>query len=153
MIRAWILRICSMTVGIALGSSVLLAQVSPTDMKKVPVSVVMTSNFPYPGDIVILRRPDLVPSDLIVMRTETAQADLFSEAVRDLLDIRGIDGDIPVAKTLLRTRPSGSTTRRKLLPWSERVLNDLRGQPVQPFADFSSAQVIRIWLPRAKKAK
>lgn len=134
-------------------STLASAQTQTTKIKRVSVSVVLTSAFPYTGDVVILRRPETVPSDLIVMRTESATAGLFSEAVRDLLDVRRVGGDFPQTATLLRSRPSDSKARRKLLPWSERVLADVRAKPVETFGGFTNAQVVQIWLPRTHKEK
>jgi hypothetical protein len=129
------------------------AQNERAKVKRVPVSVVLTSSFPYSGDVVILRRPELIPSDLIVMRAEAATPAIFSEAVRDLLDIRRIAGDSPQAGALLRSRLGDSKSRRNPLPWSERVLTDARAKPFEAYAEFSNAQLIQIWLPAKKKAK
>jgi hypothetical protein len=134
-------------------SVVASAQTQTTKVKRVPVSVVLTSAFPYAGDVVILRRPETVPSDLIVMRSDKATAEIFSEAIHDLIDIRRIGGDLPETNALLRSRPTDSKTRRKLLPWSERVLADVRAKPVETFGGFTNAQVVQIWLPRTHKDK
>ena len=134
-------------------ASVAIGQAEPTKVKRIPVSVVLTSDFPYSGDVVILRRPEAVPSDLIVMRTETATPEAFSEAVRNLIDIRRVSGDSPQANALLRTHSSDSKARRKPLPWSQRVLGDLRAKPIETFNEFTNAQVIEIWLPPTKKNK
>jgi hypothetical protein len=146
--------ICTVAIVLAADSSLLSAQAkSGTEKKRIPVSVVLTSAFPYSGDVVILRRPESVPSDLIVMRRENATPELFSEAVRDLQTIRRVGGDMPQVGALLRSRPNTSKARKKPLPWSERVLADVRNKPVETFGGIANAQVVQIWLPPTKKAK
>jgi hypothetical protein len=157
MMRKVLQPICSVVIALVFMSGLLSAQdqsakVKHATVKRVPVSVVLTPSFQYPGNVVILRRPESTPSDLIVMRTESATPEVLSEAVRDLQDIRRADGDFPQTAALLRSRSNGSKERKKPLAWSARVLKDLHAKPVQGFGGFTNAQVVQIWLPRTKKA-
>ena len=125
----------------------------PDSKKRVPVTLVLASTFPYDGNSIVMRELDPAPHDLIVLRESDASAQTLSDAVGDLIGIRRLSGDFPASNALLRTKISGGRVHRKLLPWSDRVLRDLRAAPLETVPNVGEARTIRIWLPKTPTAR
>ncbi len=120
----------------------------PSRPTRVPVTVVTVERLPVPGaPFVVLRRADASPRDVIVLPAG-ADAKLLSEAVQALLVARQAGGDTAAATATLRVRPQrGRTSQRPVLPWAQRVLNDLRRADARPVEGVGSVRAVEIWVP------
>ena len=115
---------------------------------RVPVTVVIVERLPVTGaPFVVLRRADATPRDVILLPAG-ADAKLLSEAVQALLAARQAGGDTAGASATLRVRPRrGRTSQRPVLPWAQRVLNDLRRAEARRVEGVGSVPAVEIWLP------
>jgi hypothetical protein len=122
---------------------------APGAPTRVPVTVVLVERLPVPGaPFVVQRRPGAAQQDVILLPA-SADAQLFSEAVQMLLVARQAGGDTPVTAATMRVRPQrGRNTPQRVLPWAQRVLNDLRRAEARPVEGIDSVQAVEIWLPR-----
>ncbi|HEU4453734.1 MAG TPA: hypothetical protein VFR81_11775 [Longimicrobium sp.] len=116
---------------------------------RVPVTVVLVERLPVPGTpFVVQRRPGAAQRDVILLPAG-ADARLFSEAVQMLLVARQAGGDTPVRGATMRVRPQrGRNTPLRVLPWVQRVLNDLQRAEARPVEGIGEVQAVEIWLPR-----
>jgi hypothetical protein len=114
---------------------------------RVAALVFVTDSFPYPGNVAILRRRAASPQDVIVIRSQEASAFDLSEAVRTLLQLRGVSGDSASIDGTFRSRALNTTTTHSVLPWAERVLGDLRTQKPHNVAHVGFGRSVKIWLP------
>lgn len=121
---------------------------APGAPTRVPVTVVLVERLPVPGaPFVVQRRPGAARQDVILLPAG-ADARLFSEAVQVLLVARQAGGDTATAAATLRVRPQrGRTSQRPVLPWAQRVLNDLRRAEARAVEGVGSAPAVEIWLP------
>lgn len=115
---------------------------------RVPVTVVIVERLPVTGaPFVVLRRADATPRDVILLPAG-ADAKLLSEAVQMLLIARQAGGDTAAAPATLRVRPQrGRISQRPVLPWAQRVLNDLRRAEPRRVEGVGSVPAVEIWLP------
>lgn len=122
---------------------------APVAPSRVPVTVVLVERLSVPGaPFVVQRRPGAAQQDVILLPAG-ADARLFSEAVQMLLVARQAGGDTPVRAATMRVRPQrGRNTPRRVLPWAQRVLNDLRRAEARPVEGIGTVQAVEIWLPR-----
>jgi hypothetical protein len=140
---------------VPLSSRSLGAQQGSRTPTRVPVTVALverTEN--YGGDpVVLLRRTDLSPRDVILLREDTATGKQLSEAVLDLLNIRGQMGDTASMTAAVRVRPhTGAPGRaRRELPWAQRVVNDVRKAELQTIPGVGTVRAVQIWLPPQRK--
>jgi hypothetical protein len=113
-----------------------------------PATVAMVDSLPVPGvSFVVQRRPDLTPSDLILVRESATPAEV-SDAVRTLLTARLIGGDLPTSHATIRLRPrEQSQAARREFPWTPRVLADLRRATTRSIPDVGTVRAVDIWLP------
>jgi hypothetical protein len=118
--------------------------------RRVAALVVLVDSIKQPdAPYVVVRRPGLVPADVILLRAGADAAQL-SDAVRGLLAARQASGDIPSSAATFRVRPhrsQGALTRNPL-PWAPRVLRDLHRAEVQEVSGVGGVQAVQIWLPR-----
>jgi len=116
--------------------------------RRVPVTVATVERLPVPGaPFVLVRRTNAAPRDVILLPAG-ADAKLLSEVVQALLVGRQAGGDTAAAPATLRVRPQrGRTSQRPVLPWAQRVLNDLRRAEARPVEGVGSVPAVEIWLP------
>ncbi|HEU4455861.1 MAG TPA: hypothetical protein VFR81_22540 [Longimicrobium sp.] len=121
---------------------------APGAPTRVPVTVVLVERLPVPGaPFLVLRRVDAAPRDVILLPAG-ADARLLSEAVQTLLVARQAGGDTAAATATMRVRPQrGRTSQRPVLPWAQRVLNDLRRAEARAVEGVGSVPAVEIWLP------
>lgn len=127
---------------------------APGRPTRVPVTVALVERLPQPGEpFVVLRRADGVAEDVILLPA-TADAAQLSVAVQMLLVARQVDGDTASTRAFLRQRrPDGGNPPRRVLPWAQRVLNDLRSAAPRPVADIGNVPAVRIWLPPQRRGR
>jgi hypothetical protein len=114
---------------------------------RVPVLVVMVDSLQAARQpFLIVRRPSQSGPDAIVL-PHGAGADALSAGVRAMMLTRRQGGDTAAAPMLVRAHGSARGLSR-VLPWTPRVLLDVRGAPLQPFGRYGPAHVVQIWLPR-----
>jgi hypothetical protein len=115
---------------------------------RVPATIVIVERLPVVGaSFLVLRRASAAPRDVILLPAG-ADARMLSEAVQTLLVARQAGGDTTTASATLRVRPQrGRTSQRPVLPWAQRVLNDLRRAEARPVEGVGSAPAVEIWLP------
>lgn len=113
-----------------------------------PATVAIVDRLPVPGvSFVVQRRPDLTPSDLILLRASATPAEV-SDAVRALLTARQVSGDLPTTTATIRLRPrQESQFKRRDLPWTPRVLADLRRATTRTIPGVGTVRAVDIWLP------
>jgi hypothetical protein len=116
--------------------------------RRVPVTVATVERLPVPGaPFVVVRRASAAPRDVILLPAG-ADARLLSEAVQTLLVARQAGGDTASAAATLRVRPQrGRSSERPVLPWAQRVLNDLRRAAARPVDGVGTVPAVEIWLP------
>lgn len=121
---------------------------APVPRARVPVTVALVDSLPMddPG-YRILRRAGGTPRDVILLRS-AADGAIFSEAVRSLAVIRAVTGDTADASAFVRAHPSaGEPARTRVLPWAERVLNDLRSANPRVVPGVGRVRAVEFWLP------
>lgn len=92
-----------------------------------------------PQDVVLLA-PDITPQQ-------------FTEAVEALLLVRS-QSPGAFAETVGRVRvrrnaPSGA--RRRVLPWADKVLSDLRSAPIRHVPGAGFVRSVQVWLPTPQR--
>jgi hypothetical protein len=113
---------------------------------RLPVTLVFSEELPDPqARFVILRQPGKSRTDVILLRPDADERTL-SDAVRAIMVTRARANALPGGGGMLRTRHSAA--RSAILPWAERVLNDLRSAAVQPVEGIGNVKSVEIWLPR-----
>lgn len=127
----------------------------PARPTRVPVSLALvdsarTGDAPYR----ILRRADVAPHDVILLRSGSDAA-VLSEAVGNLLLIRAQTGDTARVNGVMRVqRARGAPGRApRVLPWAGRVLNDLQLAPAREVPGVGSVPAVEIWLPPQRGRK
>jgi hypothetical protein len=120
---------------------------------RVPVTVALAEQLDGDASAVILRRSNVAPHDVILLRAAGANGRQLSEAVLDLLTIREKMGDTPSTTAAVRVRPkAGAPGRvRRELPWAQRVVNDVRKAEVQDIPRVGNVRAVQIWLPSHQK--
>lgn len=121
---------------------------------RVPATIVLADSFPYPGtNAVIIRRrgdaTDRARPDIIVLRGSTATTQELSDAIVNLLSVRGGLGDTASSSRILRVHPHPGVSEAKpkaVLPWAQRVLADLRIAPERQIAGVGRVRAVDIWL-------
>lgn len=118
-----------------------------TQTSRLPVLVVVTSQFDGPGSSVILRRSNETPHDVIILRADSANAEVLSQAIVSLMRVRTANATEPPPSGVVRVR-----TQRGgppvVIPWTEKVIRDLRQAPERSISGIGKARAIEIWLPR-----
>jgi len=116
---------------------------------RVPVTIALVDSIAQPNaPFVIVRRADVAPNDVILLRTG-ADAQHLSEAINALLVARQASGDRPATTGTFRVRPRQNVrTARRGLPWAPRVLADLRRATRQTIPGLGTYPAVVIWLPR-----
>jgi hypothetical protein len=134
------------------GSFPALAQSSrkPGQVARVPVALVLVDSLAQPGvPYVVQRRPNALPHDVILLRSDVTAAQL-SEAMNSLLVVREATGDFPTTAGTLRVHPHGTAAaalHRRPFPWAERVFHDLHRAKAAPVAGVGNVRSVVIYLP------
>lgn len=118
---------------------------------RTPVTLVLTDRLNDTVAFQVLRRPDQQPHDLILLPGGATAADL-SAAVQVLMTARRLEGDTASVRSLLRMR-SDPGRSRDVLPWAQRVVDDLRRSAPRTIPDFGTAPAIDIWLPATRRGQ
>jgi hypothetical protein len=100
-----------------------------------------------------LRRQNVAPHDVILLRASVANAQQLSTAIFDLLAIRQRTGDQTTRTGPVRVRPSqvNGGSRRRELPWAQRVIDDVRRAEVKHVPGVGNVRSVQIWLPRQQQ--
>jgi hypothetical protein len=119
---------------------------------RVPAAVVLVDSLPQQGaPFVIVRRVDVAPGDVILLRTG-ATAEHLSDAVRALMMVRQVSGDSATTARTMRVRPrQGAAQNRPVLPWAPRVIADVSRAQVENIPGVGPGRAVTIWLPRQRK--
>jgi hypothetical protein len=131
----------------------LQAQEGSTERKvvmRVPVTIALVERMPDEfSPVVILRRRDATPRDVILLRSSMASSKHLSDAIVQLLTIRVLSGDTAMANATMRVRPAEGTQGqiRREYPWVQRVFNDLRKAEPQVLTGVGTVPNVQIWLP------
>ncbi len=139
-----LLKFMIISAALAIPASALDAQTHrPT---RVPVTIVLADRVEGDAPFVLVRRTDVSPRDVILLRTG-ADARTLSDAVRALITARSIAGDTATQAAVLRVRPSGGARGRPILPWAPRVLADLQRAERRAVAALGHVRAVEVWLP------
>ena len=140
---SWLLGLLFLVTGQL--SAQVAAPRSPRAPARVPVTVALVEQLPYPdAPFIILRQ--LTGSDYILLPAD-ADAALLTDAVNALLLARQRGGDRAPADALLRLRAPERVRGARPLPWAARVLADLRNAPRRSVPRVGQAPAVQIWLP------
>jgi hypothetical protein len=138
-----------------LSNADLAAQQGLGTRMRVPVTVALVERLQDYGDgpAVILRRSDVAPRDVILLRAEAANAQQLSRVVFDLLAIRRQVGDTASITGAVRVRPQKGAPARtpRELPWAQRVVDDVRRAELQNIPGVGMVRAVQIWLPPQHK--
>ncbi|CAN5862099.1 hypothetical protein BH23GEM3_BH23GEM3_25990 [soil metagenome] len=145
------------TLAVPVSTARLAAQqnASPAAPTRVAVTVALVDDLPYGGGAsAIVRRAegaftDDSRHDVIVLGSRGASARELSSAVMDLLAIRGQQGDTASANAVMRVRPRAGSQgeARRVLPWAQRVVNDVRRAEPRLIEGLGEVRAVDIWLP------
>lgn len=117
---------------------------------RVRVTLVLVNSLSSNEEFRIVRRAVEEPHDVILL-TDVATSGTLSAAVQDLLSVRAQQGDTARLDGIVRIRHSGQISRR-MLPWAERVLSDLRRARPRSIPGFGTLPAVDIWLPPQRRA-
>lgn len=151
------LNLLLLTTAISLGSQLHAQQgASARPVTRVPVTLALLDTLSGDNPFRIVRRADLQPHDVILLRSSADSAAL-SAAIRDLLSIRGVQGDTVRAgsSAALRVRrsPGGRRQPVRTIPWARDVMNDLRNSRPREVAGIGNVPAVQIWLPPQRGPK
>jgi hypothetical protein len=121
---------------------------------RVPVVIALVDHTPgREVASVVLRRVHTTPHDVILLHADSANAQLLSNAVLDLLAIRGARGDTASEDVVVRVTSKSLHTGqvRRRLPWTQRFINDLHDAEKRVVAGVGVVQAVQIWLPPRKR--
>jgi hypothetical protein len=131
------------------------AQTGPAPAGRVPVVVAVTDSANFGQDVVILRRPDAVVPNLILMSRAVATPERLAAAAATMFAIMQRDGDRPTTRALYRVS-TGMTGASRDIPGARRALGQLRAANAGAI-DVTGAAVVqttRIYLPdQASRAR
>lgn len=118
---------------------------------RIRATIAMVADFPYASEAFVIRRyAGDNPTDVILVR-EGISAAALSDAIRALMTVRHVGGDIPAASATMRLRRTQArNSERRTLPWVGRVLADLRRAAPADVREVGRARSVEIWLPRQK---
>lgn len=133
---------------IGAAASVAAAQSSRNPAGRIAVTVAVTDSANFGEDIVILRRPEADPPNVIVMSRAAATAQHLAAAAATLSVIMQRDGDRPSAPGLYRV-PGDATGPAAAISGAKRALEALDESSAAPFgvAGVGPARVTHIYLP------
>ncbi|HEY0018572.1 MAG TPA: hypothetical protein VGC13_19855 [Longimicrobium sp.] len=143
---SWLLALLVVVVGELSAQATLQ---SPRTPSRVPVTVALVEQLPYPdAPFIILRQS--AGSDYILLPAD-ADAALLTDAVNALLLARQRGGDRATADAVLRAQVPERVRGARPLPWVARVLADLRSAPRRSLPRVGQAPAVQIWLPRQNR--
>lgn len=118
---------------------------------RIRATISMVADFPHASEAFVIRRhAGDNPMDVILVREGISAAQL-SDAIRALMTVRHVGGDIPTASATMRLRRTQvRNSERSTLPWVGRVLADLRRAAPADVREVGRARSVEIWLPRQK---
>lgn len=122
---------------------------------RVPVTLTLVDTLPATTPFRILRRADLDPRDVIVLRRGADSAAL-SAAVEQLRLMRQVQGDTAATTGMVRVRSrDGAGRAPRMLPWARRVMDDLHHAAPRTVAGVGTVPAVVIWLPpqRGRRAQ
>jgi hypothetical protein len=139
--------LCGSLLVLAAAGSVAAAQDSHGPAGRVPVTVAVTDSANFGQDIVILRRPDADPPNVIVMSRAAATPRHLAAAAATLSVIIQRDGDRPAAPGLYRV-PADATGPVGAISAARRALATLEQRRAAPLgvAGVGPARTTRIYL-------
>lgn len=120
---------------------------APRSPRRVPVTVAILDTLTA-SPFRIARRNEGPVLDMILLRPD-ADSTVLSAAVRELLLIRGAQGDTARAPGMVRVRPR-STPRAAsgpVLPWARRVVRDVQIATPKQVAGIGVVRSVQVWLP------
>lgn len=119
--------------------------------QRIRATIAMAADFPYTREAFVIRRQaGNNPTDVILVREDITAAQL-SDAIRALITVRHVGGDVPTASaTMSLRRTQARNAERKTLPWVGRVLADLRRAAPAEVRGVGRARSVEIWLPRIR---
>jgi len=121
-----------------------------TGQQRVPATVALSSDEQLvPGAFVILRAAGGTPTDVIVLREDSASAVQLSRAVVMLLAARRTGGDTANVSHSLRGSVGDSRQRgmQREIGWTRRVLDDLMAAEERTVPGVGSTHAVTIYLP------
>jgi hypothetical protein len=141
----------------AFGCGTLSAQQGESSARptRIPVTLTLVDTLSAAVPFRILRRADLDPRDVIVLR-RGADSSTLSAAVEKLRIMRQVQGDTAAASGLVRVRPrEGESRAPRMLPWARRVVDDLHAAAPRSVAGVGTVPAVVIWLPpqRGRRAQ
>lgn len=133
-------------------SSQLVAQEAAVASRaRTPVLIVLVDQLPHGSEpFEILRRAEIIPHDVVLLRSDAGAAELTA-AVRTLMLARQQGGDDPERSVVLRMRRSAASPPARTLPWAQRVLTDLRRAEPIDVRGVGMRRAVEIWLPSQRR--
>lgn len=124
----------------------------PAGKTPVVVAVVDTVN-EKDAEVVIVRRANQLPHDVILMSAHRVQADLLAEAIWTLETARSTDGIVPTKDTTYRiANRLGSKDRKELKEYAKSWVKLLKDDsPRRPVEGYGELRYITVYLPDKKK--
>jgi hypothetical protein len=125
---------------------------APGTLARVPATVVLTEELPEGTPFRILRRVDASPRDVILL-ADGADAAAFSEAVEQLVLLRQVQGDTSRISGAMRVQRQNKAVQvqPRVLPWAQRVLNDLHLAAPRLIEGVGNRPAVQIWLPSGRR--
>ncbi len=132
-----------------LGQPALTSAQSQPTATRVPVTIALSdSPLRRNAAFEIRRETGQVPYDVILLRRD-ADAEQLSIALRALMEIRQVRGDIPTSSAVMQSRKQRiREDARTTFPWAQRVIDDLRTAAPKQLRGIGSLRAVEVWLPR-----
>jgi hypothetical protein len=135
------------------GNKLLAQEAAAASRARTSVLIVLVDELPHGSEAFeILRRAEIVPHDVILLRSDAGAAELTA-AVRTLMAARQQGGDDPERSVVLRKRRSAASPPGRSLPWAPRVLNDLRQARAIDVRGVGMRPAVEIWLPSRRRSQ
>jgi hypothetical protein len=118
--------------------------------RRVPVTVALVRDLPAKdAAAVIVRRPDAVPRDVILLRRATANGERLLAAAAHLITIRRRAGDVPVEAGTFLVREAAASGRlaRRSLHTADVVVGRLRVSTPRDVPGIGLVRAYEIYLP------
>lgn len=119
------------------------------DKTPVVVAVVEKLKDQKDAEVVVIRRANLIPHDVILVSKNRVNAEWLAEAVWTLQVARSVDGNIPTTDVTYRiAMREGSADRKDLKEYAKDWAQALKNDPgVRPIAGIGDLPQMELYLP------
>jgi hypothetical protein len=127
------------------------AQQPPREAPRIAAWVAVGDEPALKGEPFVVRRGVGPGHDDVLIVSSAATPVVLSDAVRTLMMARSASGNAVPSVQILRKRPDQRhAATLPALPWTARVLDDVRQAPARELPGIGRVRAVRVWLPNTR---